>query len=301
MENKKLQEAIASLMKDGKREALAQLITEYVQPNHITTDIVGMLLDTRALNPGDALVRKLRKGLKVRTLVPGSIHLASEITVSERVNYVLDGADIKVTANEWDLANGDIGTVESIRSEMLAKLKDFYLNKVFTALTTVWNGSNTPYNYAEVSSKVTYPVLEAAIDRINQTTTGVKVVVGTRKAMTPITKFAAFWTDGASHFGNDPTTLQEIMQNGYVGKYYGADLLSLDQVYDNPEDNNALLPDNYILVIGEHAGEFITYGNVIPKEWTDMRPTPPQWFLELYQQFGMIIDNAQGIYMIKIV
>ena len=50
-----------------------------------------MLLNTRSLKPGDSLVKKLRKGIEVRTLVPGSIHLASEVTVSERVNYVLDG------------------------------------------------------------------------------------------------------------------------------------------------------------------------------------------------------------------
>jgi len=34
------------------------------------------------------------------------------------------------------------------------------------------------------------------------------------------------------------------------------------------------------------------------KQWEDMNPTPPQWMLELYQQFGMIIDNAQGIYVL---
>lgn len=32
MEEKKLQESIASLIKDGKRDALAQLIVEYVNP-----------------------------------------------------------------------------------------------------------------------------------------------------------------------------------------------------------------------------------------------------------------------------
>jgi len=137
MEYNKLNEAVAAIMKDkAQREALAQLIVEYVQPNHITTDFVGMLLDTRALQPGDALVKKLRKGIKVRTLVPGAIHLASEITQTERVNYVLDGANVKVTASEWDLANGDIGTVGSIRAEMAAKLRDYYQNKVFTALAS---------------------------------------------------------------------------------------------------------------------------------------------------------------------
>ena len=97
MDEIKFKEAIASLLKDGKREALAQLIVEYVDVNHIPADMMNLLLPSRSLNPGDALVKKVRKGIKVNTLVPGRIHLASEITVSDRINYVLDGADVKVT------------------------------------------------------------------------------------------------------------------------------------------------------------------------------------------------------------
>jgi len=99
-DEKRIQEAIASLVKDkSQRDALAQIIVEYVQPNHITGEFVSGLLTTRNLKPGDSLVKKIRKGIEVRTLVPGAIHLASEITVSERMNYMLDGADVKVTYN----------------------------------------------------------------------------------------------------------------------------------------------------------------------------------------------------------
>ena len=70
---KELQDAVASIIKDsGKRDALAQMIIEYANPGHIGTDFIGMFLNTRALQPGDQLVKKMRKGIKVRTLVPGS-------------------------------------------------------------------------------------------------------------------------------------------------------------------------------------------------------------------------------------
>ena len=78
--------------------------------------------------------------------------------------------------------------------------------------------------------------------------------------------------------------------------YYGG-VIKISAV-DNPDDYNALLPTDKVLVIGEKVGEFITYGDVKEKQWSDMNPTPPQWLLEIYQQFGMIIDNAQGIYVI---
>lgn len=297
MDEIKFKEAIASLLKEDKREALAQLIVEYVNVNHIPADMMNLLMPSRSLNPGDALVKKVRKGIKVNTLVPGRIHLASEITVSDRINYVLDGADVKVTFNEWELASGNLGSVEEIRGEMNAKLRDYYLGKVFTALSTIWTVGNTPTNFTNVGGALTASALENAIDKINQNTSGVKAVVGTRAALAPITKFGAFYNDGTT-FAAVPENLKEIMATGWLGKYYGAPIIALDQVYDNPMDYNALIPTDKVLVIGQNVGEFITYGEVRTKEWTDMNPTPPQWYLELYQQFGMIIDRADGIFVL---
>ncbi len=302
MDELELKEAIATAVKEGGREALAQLIVEYANPNHIASDFMSLLLDSRSLKPGDALLKKVRKGLKVRTLVPGSIHLNSEITVSDRMNYILDGAHIGVTANEWELEAGDIGTVSDIRNEMLAKLKDFYYGKVFTALSTVWSATNTPSNYTNVGGAITATALENAIDRINQTTGGVKAVVGSRAAMTPITKFGAFWNDhtvSPTVWGND-TAIQRIMETGMLGKYYGAPLVTIEQVYDNPADYNKLIPEDKIIVIGHKVGEFITYGDVKEQQYTNMQVTPPQWNLGIYQQFGMLIDNANGIYVLKV-
>ena len=300
MDETKLKEAIASLIKEGKREALAQLIVEYVQPGHISVDFVSLLLDSRRMNVGDALVKKVRKGISVHTLVPGAIHLANEITVSDRINYILDGADVKVTFNEWEMESGELGTVDSIRTEMLAKLRDFYMNKVFTALTTVWTAVNTPNNFTNVGGPLTSTALKNAIDRINQTTGGVKAVIGTRAALTPITTFGAGYTDGTGVSQIVSDNIREIMQTGWLGRYYGAPILALQQEYDNPEDYNALLPADKVLVIGNNVGEFITYGDVKTKQWSDMNPTPPQWYLELYQQFGLIIDKAEGIYVLKV-
>ena len=300
MNEKELNEAVASLIKEpGDKQALAEMLIEYVQPNHITTDFVGMLLNSRSLKEGDILVKKLRKGIRVHSLVPGTIHLASEVTISDRVNYALDGLDVKVTWNEWEMANGEIGTVDELSTEMGAKLRDAFQNKVFTALSTIWNGTNTPDNYVSVGGSVTPTALMAAIDRINQTTGGVKAVVGSRVAMTPITKFAGFYTDTVSSTtGVSQTFLDQLLREGSLGQYYGAPLVTIEQIYDNPADYNALIPTDKILVIGENVGEFISYGPPKTKSYTDMRPTPPQYFLEMYQRFALMVWNAQGIYVI---
>lgn len=180
---------------------------------------------------------------------------------------------------------------------MAAKLNDYYINKVFTALSTVWSAGNTPDNYTSVGGTITATALENAINRINNTTSGAKAIVGARSVVTPITKFGAFWTDG-TNVGYDPNDIQQIRQTGWLGKYYGVPVKAVEQVWDNPEDYNTLVPTDKILIIGENVGDFITYGDVKTKQWSDMNPTPPQWMLEIYQQFGMIIDNAMGIYVL---
>jgi len=301
MENKdkELLEALAEVAQKDKN-AFAELVVEYVNPTHITTDFVKLLLNARSLKPGDALVKKVRKGVKkVRTLVPGTDTLSEELVVGERINWQLDGAYIQVTANEWELEKGDIGTVQDIRQDMQAKLRDFYLGKVFTALSTVWNAGNTPSNYTQVSGALTATALKDAIQNINNTVGKVRAVVGTRAALTPITEFGAFVKDGSDVWGVDDN-IKELMRTGFLGNYYGAPIVAIPQEYDNPEDYNPLIPDKYVLVIGENVGEFITFGEPKWDEWTERNKIPPQWYLRVYQQFGLIIDKAMGIHVIEI-
>ena len=295
--DKEFAEAYASLAKDKtQRDALASLLIEYIDPKHITEDVVGLFLNTRSLNPGDALVKKVRRGIEVRTLVPGSVHLASELTVDDRVNYMLDGIDVKVKANAWELESGELGTVESIRREMEAKIKDHYVSRVFTCLANIWTAGNTPNNFTATAT-LDAATLRDAIDWINYRVGGVRAVVGTRRGLAPITQFAGFHTDGTNYVANSEA-ISEIYKTGFVGSWYGANIVALDQMWDNPIDDNALLENRYVLVIGENAGEFITYGEPKWKQWEDYRPTPPDFYLESYAQFGMIIDKAEGIYVI---
>ena len=249
-------------------------------------------------NSLDVLAKKLRKGIEVRTLIPGSIHLASEITVTDRVNFMLDGADIRVRANEWELESGELGSVAEIQSEMNAKLGDFFVSRVFTSLANIWTADNTPDNYV-ASATLTAAVLRAAIDEINYSVGGVRAVVGTRRGLAAITQFGGFHTDGTTTVAYNEG-IREIYQSGWVGSWYGANIVALDQVWNNPVDNEAMIPNRYVLVIGENCGEFITYGSPLWKQWTDMEPTPPEFNLEVYGQWGMLVDKAQGIYVIDV-
>jgi len=301
--NEQVKKALAEVTRsEASRKAFAEVIVEWIKPNHLTTDLISLFLDTRRLMPGDMLIKKLRKPhVKVRRFVPGTVHLADEIEVTDRINYVLEGHIVKVMCNLWELEHGEIGTVQEIRQEMTGKLVDFYAGKVFDLLTTVWTAANTPSNYAEVSTSVTKTALDAAIDEINYRAGGVQAIVGVKNSLLPITDFAGYSTYDSHKQMSDPI-LTETLRTGWIGQYRGVtNIIGLEQIWDNPEDNATMIPEDKILVIGKNAGEFITYGEPMWKEYTLMEPTPPYFVLEAYQQWGLVVDKAEGIYVIHIV
>lgn len=297
------QETLKKFAELAKRDTkkFAELIVEYIDPGHFVEDVVSLMLEPRTYKPGDLLVAKVRKGVKqVRTWVPGQQTFATELVVEDRVNVNLDNAYIHVTASLWELKSGELGTVEDIRRQMELSLKDYFAGKVFTALSTIWNAANTPDNYATVATKIDAATLRAAINRINEVAGRVRGVFGTRKALTPITEFGNFVVDGSNVWGV-PSNIEEIMRTGWLGRWYGAPIVALEQSYTDIADYQPMIPDNYILVIGEQAGKFIRYGDPIVHEWEDVRELPPRWNLRIAQQFGMIVDNAQAVYVIEIV
>lgn len=297
MEDKELQNAVAELMQKPDKQAFAEFITETVQPGRIVDDWVGMLLNYRQLNAGDILVKRVKKGIKVYSHVLGSEPMQSQMTLTDRVAYTLDTALVSVWANMLDLQNGRFGTAQDLISEMQIKLREYYINKVFTALSAIWTTSNTPNNYTSVGGSVTNTVLNNAIARIDNTTNGVKAIVGTKEALRPITTFAQWSVDG-SNAALIQSVATEVANNGMLGSYRGIPLVVAQQSFDYPDTNQKMIPSDKILVIGENVGEFITYGDPITQEWVKYETVPPTWNYALGQQFGLIIDNADGIYVI---
>jgi hypothetical protein len=304
MDELAFKKAYAEVAKKDKN-ALAELIVEWVEPKHVTQDIVGMFLDTRALKPGDAIVKKVRRGVEVRQLVPGQTTLSSQITIKDVVNYNLDHAYVEVSHNNWEVESGEIGTVESIRAEMIAKLNDYFVTKVmnsFYTLATINDSANFYYHVSDI----TRTVIEDAIDKVADTAGGVKAIVGRRTALAPITKFAGYRvavgaTESSAPVAPIPSALEEIRRTGFFGSYYGVNnIVALDQIYDNPYDRNALIQDNLIVVVGDSCGEFITYGDVKEDQWLDMSTAPATWHLRLYVQFGLMFDKMENVVIIRV-
>jgi hypothetical protein len=321
-------EALAELAKTD-RKAFAEVITEYIDPTYLTLDLAGQFMNTREMNFGDILVKRFKGKYHVQQIVPGQITLGEQITVRDKaVSYNLDILAAKASYNELELQHGGPQfTPETVRSDVRKALEEKIVMRSWNALANIWKTGNagaltysgaTNSNWLSASGALTAAALDAAIDHVNYWAGSVRAIIGTETALAPLSEFGQyriFAGDGATaDTGDSYVTLDNFPEGRYqnrspygngpkaVESYRGVNnIVRLKQIFDETEyPKRALLPNTFVLVVGDNIGEFITYGGPQTKEWTDMEPTPPYWNFELWQQFGMMIWNAQGLVKIEV-
>lgn len=307
--------AVAEFAKTDKR-ALAEIITEYVDPVYLSLDLMGQFMSTREMQFGDILVKRFKGKYHVQQIVPGQITLGEQIVVREKAMSInLDILAAKAEYNVLELEHGGPHiTPEVVRSDVQKALNEKLLMRTWNALGNIWSSGNaTPLtisgtsvsNYINAGGALTSTQLDQAIDHVNYWTPGVRTIIGTEAALAPLSTFGQYQIIGTNN--------QYVTQNGQpagtivngspyrapypVESYRGVtNIVRLKQIFDNTQyPPRALLPTDFVLVIGEDVGEFITYGGPQYKEYVDNRPTPPYWNYETWIQFGMMITNAKGI------
>jgi hypothetical protein len=311
--------ALAELAKTDKR-AFAEIITEYVDPVYISTELLGNFMSTREMAFGDILVKRFKGKYHVQQIVPGQITLGEQITVRDKaVSMNLDILAAKAEYNVLELENGGPQfTPETVKSDLTKALQEKLLLRSWNALGNIWKPANAGAltisgaansNYLSASSgPLTSTLLDAAIDHVNYWSGSVKAIIGTEAALAPLTTFGQYklvsgtLQDNYVTINGQPSmTFNNVSPFGTGSKgvenYRGvSNILRIPQIFDNTEwPPIALLPTDFVLVVGDNVGEFITYGGPQFKEYVDNRPTPPYWNYETWIQFGMMIWNARGI------
>jgi len=314
--NQEQQKALASILREvhtpAGTKALAQLIYETVTPNRLTLDVFNTFLPTRQLQVGDVLVKKLNTygGIKARTMVPGTNHLADQMTFpKETYTYQIDYLIAKVRYSMWELQRAELWSVDDLRREMASALIDELVTRVFTLIGTTWTASNTPSNYLSTSA-ITETALENMVEQVLLKAGDVRAIIGTRAALLPIYKFNGIFehktlADGTTSNPNAfavNSILEQWKRTGRLTDFRGIPLVELPQIFKRTADgyNTPLLPSNEIHVIGANAGEIIQYGDVTTQEYTDDKTEPPEFAMSMWRGFGMVIDQPESVGIIKI-
>jgi hypothetical protein len=313
MEKTEIMKALASVAKDvgkpngAQRSAFAQVILESIEPNHLSFDILSSFMPTRSLNPGDQLARRVRKGIPVRTFVPGTTHLADQIAVRDVMVHAIDYIVAKVRYSLWELQRAELGTMETFRSDMQSAMIDEIVNRAFSLLSTVWTQFNGGSNYTNaVSTGLTQDNLAAAMEVVLRRAGQVKAIVGTRVALLPLYNTLGVVVTPVAGSTSVTTGLLDILsewqRTGRVITFRGAPLVELPQIYKRDLDgfDTPLLPEDKVIVVGDNAGEFILYGGIESQEHTDTSIEPPDYSLAMWRGFGMIVDRPENIAILKV-
>ncbi len=311
--DERMQQAWAELARTAGQDfnghsAFAEAIVEDIRPNHLSFELTNVFLPTRQLNPGDSLVRRVRKGFRVRTFVPGTMHLADQISMGEIYTYVLDSIIAKTRWSVVELRRGELGTIDDFRREMEAALIDEIVTRLFTMIASVWNGTTSYTNYVDATSTgLTDTVVTNMLETVLYYAGQVRAIIGTRAALLPLYQAAGvFEVAPTSPNTNGVVTVQSILEEwrrtGRVSNYKGVPIIELPQIfkrslggYDTP-----MLPNDKVLVIGDNAGEAILYGGTESQDSTDLRVEPAEYQLALWRSFGMIVDRPENIGVIKV-
>jgi len=294
----------------GNKSAFAEMITEVVNPNHLSFEILNTFLDTRILQPGDSLVKRVRSNLPVRTFVPGTMHLADQVFTRDVMTYSIDYVIAKIIYHQWELQRGEVETIENLRRDMQSALIDSFVSRAFTLLTTVWNAySNavTGSHYTVAGAGLTEAVLTAGMEKVLTHAGSIRAIVGTRSALLPVYQNIGivdhlFQGGTAENTVGIQSFLDEWKRTGRISVYKGAPLVELPQIYSRSAGgyDEKLMPDNYVLIIGDNAGEFILYGDTQTQEYVDLRVEPPDYSLSMWRGYGMLVEKPENIAVIEV-
>src|SRR6185369_4080 len=130
----------------------------------------------------------------VRTMVPGTEHMADQVRPPREVlTYALDTIIAKVRYSIWELQRGELVTIDGLRQEMQNSLVDELVSRFYNLIGSVWNSVDTPNNYTTVATSVTETVLEDMIETVLTQAGNIRAIVGTRRALLPVYKFAGLY------------------------------------------------------------------------------------------------------------
>jgi len=289
--------------------AFAEMVIESINPNHLTLDIFNTFLRVRSGTPGTQYVKRVRSGHRVYSFVPGTMHRTSQIAVRDIMAYQYDSIIAGVRMNEWELRRGELGSIDAIRSELEAELVDATVARVYRMIADIWDGTTSNTNYFDASSTgLTETILDNMVETVLRYAGNIRAIVGTRQALQKVYSFAG--VQEVTPVVNTNTNgvigiqaiLEEYRRNGRLTSYKGNTLVELGQVYKHELGgfDTPLLEDDKVLVIGDNAGEILLYDGIESWDHRDTTVQPPAYQLHLMKQFGMMIDRAENIGIIKV-
>lgn len=237
------------------RSEFAAELTESILLGFEYETVLDRVIETERTDFNGRIFVRETGGLKAFWMARGGYIEASELT--EEVSEVpRDMIGVHVWEFEDKLINNFAESAQTLRDLSIRRMDAEVNRRLFTLLQeAIPTGS--PYYAADAG--LSKPALDNAIRNVRDASLSGEVVIVGRPTMTDqITDF-----DGYSD-----ETKEEIRQKGVLGRYRGADIISLRNFKD--EDNKPYYPGNELWVMTRDVGKFAFYGGLKSKEFMEL-------------------------------
>lgn len=237
------------------RSDFAAELTESILLGFEYETVIDRFVETERTDFNGRIFVRETGGLKAFWMARGGYIEASELT--EEVSEVpRDMIGVHVWEYEDKLVNNFAESAQTLRDLSIRRM-DAEVNRRLFLLLQEAIPAGSPY-YAATPG-LSKAALDNAIRNVRDASTSGQVVIVGRPTMTDqITDF-----DG---YGDE--TKEEIRDKGVLGRYRGADVVSLKNYKD--EDGNSYYPGNELWVMSRDVGKFAFYGGLKSKEFMEL-------------------------------
>lgn len=237
------------------RSDFAAELTESILLGFEYETVIDRFVETERTDFNGRILIREAGGLKAFWMARGGYIEASALT--EEVSEVpRDMIGVHVWEFEDKLINNFAESAQTLRDLSIRRM-DAEVNRRLFALLQEAIPAGSPY-YAATPG-LSKPALDNAIRKVRDSSQSGQVVIVGRPTM----------TDQISDFdGYSDETKEEIRQKGVLGRYHGADIVSLKNYKD--EDGDPYYPGNELWVMSRDVGKFAFYGGLKSKEFMEL-------------------------------
>jgi hypothetical protein len=285
----------------GARSTFAETIIQSIAPGELSLELFNLFLPVEQIGLNDDIETVLQRGRFIaRPMVEGTSNFADNVFQASKRIFANEKLICGAKVSLGKLRSGDVRSIADIRRQLMTDLMTQIASNVFNKLTTIWNSTETPNNYLSAAS-LTKPNLDTLITALYDHG-DVRAIIGTRRALRPLFEFAGYVTVGSTALAI-PRQLQEYGDTGMVSAYNGIPVVVLPQVtnYVYPTQNNKLVRDDVVVIVGQDAGIIALRGEMEMQEHIETRVQPAEYWLHVWQRYGIVINARERVAIYHIV
>lgn len=269
---------------DAWRKEMAAELTETIYEGFRHESLLGLMAEVENLGWEDRALLKEVRGLRAFWVSRGGYIEASTIRADvfeiqrDLIGFHVYELEDKVRANfaETQANLIDLG-IQRMDAEINLRVLSLFQAAV---------PSTSPYYTS--GAGLSLSALNTAIREVRDESQSDVVIIG-RSTMTQ--QIIDKLTTNGTNVGFLPSTNEDIVRNGVLGRYRGANIVELRNFKD--DENRSFFPANELYVVGRDASKFAFWGGLTSKEYVEQGGW--YWHYMARREFGGVVHRPERL------